>query len=63
MKTDLDHLIIYYFYSGLSISDISRNMKNTICSHVKDCNKLSDVKNYVTRVIYNHQISQKGIKK
>lgn len=66
MKTDLDHLIIYYFYSGLSISDISRKMKNTICSFVKECNKPADVKNYVNRVIYNYQMnflnkSQKGI--
>ena len=57
MKNDLNQLIINYFYSGLSISDISRKMKNTICSFIKDCNKPADVKQYVIRVIYDYQMN------
>lgn len=52
----LDKMIVHYFCSGLSISDISKKMKNTICSFIKDCNKPADVKKYVTRVIYDYQM-------
>lgn len=56
-KEALDNQIISYFYSGLSIADISKKMKESICkidSHIKS---LTDAREYVSWVIYYYQLA------
>lgn len=57
-KETLDNEIIRDFYSGLSISDISKKFKSVICSIDDSSNSLTDSRKYVSYVIYNYQIKK-----
>lgn len=56
-KEALDNQIIGYFCGGLSIADICKKMKETICSIDSHIKSSADVRKYVSEVIYDYQVA------
>lgn len=56
-KECIDKRIINYFYGGLSIAETSKKMKEDICDMDGNIKTLSDVRGYVSHVIYQYQLT------
>lgn len=56
-RESVDKQIIDFFYSGLSISSISKKMKECICGMDSNIKTSADVRGYVYHVIYNYQMT------
>lgn len=56
IKESLDKQIIDLFYGGLSISDISKDLKESIQFVDSSVKKPAHCKDYVSQVIYRYQL-------